>query len=755
MSESINSGAGRIDVDYARYLSKHDVVFNHPITDPASAAPVGNGRVGAMVWNDDGLRMQISGVDTSEETAFSAGLIHLYTTSPLESPQARFQQRLSIYDGILTISYDPNLTVTLMGAPDSEVMGIHVSDRRPVPSPVMLDLTLWNVSQLGGGDVPDISAWRSVATYADSGGIGLSRGQTDANNFGYTLAATVEDARFVAQAPGGNVTRLIISSSRDYTIWIACASRLNAPAHDSVAQARTLLRNVAGRGYRATLADYERWWHAFWRKSFVQYSTSTGDGDYLENLYYLYTYVIAAGSYGNYPFHFINGVFSAAGDANSRKWSVGYWYWNERDVFSSFFASNHLEIPRVLNRLYSRNSEALATYTKNKYHVDGIWVPETMGWDGNARFTDNSEWAKNILSTGAEVAENMYAEYAYANDGAYLKSTAYPFIKAVAQFYVGTLAYNAETGRYYVAMSNAHETYWKVHNAITDMAAIRSLFPIAIDTSENLNLDADLRDRWRMILANLAAYPLADDGSRYAPHAPPPVPYRNHENVTCELIWPYGVTGIGAPDYQIALNSWMRRLYPYGDIWANDAVQAARLGLGDYALNGMRFMIQTYQSYSNGLTNDANGTFEYLGTHLSVINESLLQSYNDRIRVFPAPPSDPQFVGKFTLLARGGFLVSSEYEQATVKYVALKSLYGNAATIENPWVNEPVRVRNALNNAIVLTTARDEFKFGTAANSVYIIERIRAPLRGFRHERITGTPNDGAKRLQTGATLGN
>ena len=55
-------------------------------------------------------------------------------------------------------------------------------------------------------------------------------------------------------------------------------------------------------GYSVTLAQYEAFWHAFWAKSFVQYSNAGGDADYLENAYYLATYMIAAGAYGTTPF---------------------------------------------------------------------------------------------------------------------------------------------------------------------------------------------------------------------------------------------------------------------------------------------------------------------------------------------------------------------------------------------------------------------------------------------------------------------
>lgn len=429
-SHSLNAGTGLLNVDYANYMSKHDIVFNSPVTEPKSGLTVGNGRVGAMVWNTaGGLTMQVSGVDASQEGFASQGLVNLYTNPGLDTGYSSYQQRLSLYDGMVTTKYDANRTVTILGSPNSEVIGIHVEDSRTGVSNVSLDLSLWDVSGFSGGDVPDINTWRNVSTFAEPTVVGLSRGQTDANNFGYTLAATVEGASFTTQSVDSRKVRLNITPSSSYTIWIASASRLNAPGYNSVNQAKTALNNVKSTGYPTTLANYKNWWHDFWGKSFVQYSNANGDADYLENFYYLSTYMIAAGAYGNYPFHFINGVFSAVNDNDSGKWSNAYWYWNQRDVYHSFLASNHPEMVNTFNYLYSRNFNALKSYTMTRYGIDGIWVPETMGWDGNARGTINSDYTQDTLSTAAEAALNMYAQYKYTNDSAYLNSTAYPFMK--------------------------------------------------------------------------------------------------------------------------------------------------------------------------------------------------------------------------------------------------------------------------------------------------------------------------------------
>lgn len=748
-SHAFNSTTGTLNVDYASYLSKHDVVYNSPNTDPKSGLTVGNGRVGAMVWHaENGLTMQVSGVDASQEGFASQGLVRLSTNPDMDAGHTTYQQRLNLYDGTLTTTYDGNRTVTVMGSPNSEVIGIHVEDSRTNVTGVSLELSLWDVAGFGGGDVPDINTWRTVSTFVEPTVAGFSRGQTDADNFGYTLAATVEGASFTTQAVDSRRVRLNISPSASYTIWIASASRLNAPGHHSVNQAKALLIDVGNTGYAATLAAYKNWWHGFWNKSFVQYANPSGDADYMENIYYLTTYMIAAGGYGNYPFHFINGVFSAVRDDDSNKWSNAYWYWNQRDIYNSFLASNHADMMNVFNHLYSRNFNTLKAYTMTRYGIDGIWVPETMGWNGSAAGTINSDFVNDTLSTGAEAALNMYDQYRYTNDAAYLAETAYPFMKEVAKFYTAMLSYDSGTGKFYMESSNAHETYWDVENAITDLAAVRSLFPKAIQISQQLGVDASMRAQWQNVLDNLVAYPVdPGDPNKYFPHSPPAATIRNGENVVLELLWPYSVSGIGAPDYAMLLNNFNSRIFTYGAIWDPGAIQAARLGLGNAAYQGMKTMLQRYQTLPNGRTNDTNGEFEYLGVHLSAMNESLLQSYNDKIRVFPAMPTESGFVAKFSLLAAGGFLVSSEREAGEIKYVGIRSQYGNPATVVNPWGTQQIRVRRASDNAIVLTASSAEFNFATAADTVYIVERTAKTLSDYAPETLSGTANQTAKTL--------
>src|SRR5258706_6079390 len=116
---AFNTNTGVLNVDYAGYLSKHDVVYNSPNTNPICGLTVGNGRVGAIVWNTNGLMIQVSGVDTSPQSQPGAGLVNFYTSPGMDTGYSTFQQRLSLGNGLLTTTYDSNRTITIMGSPNS------------------------------------------------------------------------------------------------------------------------------------------------------------------------------------------------------------------------------------------------------------------------------------------------------------------------------------------------------------------------------------------------------------------------------------------------------------------------------------------------------------------------------------------------------------------------------------------------------------------------------------------------------------
>ncbi|MDD4191095.1 MAG: hypothetical protein PHI28_07185 [Mangrovibacterium sp.] len=76
-------------------------------------------------------------------------------------------------------------------------------------------------------------------------------------------------------------------------------------------------------------------------------------------------------------------------------------------------------------------------------------------------------------------------------------------------------------------------------------------------------------------------------------------------------------------------------------------------------------------------------SMESMSVLATAMNESLLQGYDGVLRVFPAFPAHKN--GRFTLHAEGGFIVSSEIRSGEVKWVCIKSLFGNPCRLQLPW----------------------------------------------------------------------
>ena len=131
------------------------------------------------------------------------------------------------------------------------------------------------------------------------------------------------------------------------------------------------------------------------------------------------------------------------------------------------------------------------------------------------------------------------------------------------------------------------------------------------------------------------------------------------------MVYPHNLVGVDSgEELQLAINAWKERMdnSTSSYIWCVDGIQEARMGLGNDAHQQLGEMIGAKQKRITGYCYDGNGKLEAMGLHISTMNEMLLQSYDDVIRVFPAVPDN--FAGAFTLLASGGFLVSSEYVDA-------------------------------------------------------------------------------------------
>jgi len=199
-------------------------------------------------------------------------------------------------------------------------------------------------------------------------------------------------------------------------------------------------------------------------------------------------------------------------------------------------------------------------------------------------------------------------------------------------------------------------------------------------------------------------------------------------SVPCSPVFPSGLIGLsekGSRDFNKMTTTAL--LYgSEGTGWDPVPVVLARLGLGDELAADLQRFPGRWQIYCNGwghwglegeinkdaewffrtnMVKDVNSpegekfplpmwpfrhmSMESMSVLATAMNESLLQSYDGILRVFPAFPGDKN--GRFTLHAAGGFIVSSEIKSGKVQWISIKSLYGNLCKLELPWENASVQ----------------------------------------------------------------
>jgi hypothetical protein len=109
------SSAPILNIDYKSYVSTGDVDYTGIITKSQHGMPIGNGRMGSLVWNNNasslnfqinrvdvfGFASSCTGVDGNSDYGYGCGFVNVnFGGSPLT---ASTKQRLSVYDGKLAI----------------------------------------------------------------------------------------------------------------------------------------------------------------------------------------------------------------------------------------------------------------------------------------------------------------------------------------------------------------------------------------------------------------------------------------------------------------------------------------------------------------------------------------------------------------------------------------------------------------------------------------------------------------------------
>lgn len=324
-------------------------------------------------------------------------------------------------------------------------------------------------------------------------------------------------------------------------------------------------------------------------------------------------------------------------------------------------------------------------------------------------------------------AVNQYWwRYRYSLDADWLRTTGYPVLREAALFYTDFLEKGPD-GLYHAFPSNQGEDGFTGNpQDYTDrpqvMQHLRYCLRAAIQASEVLDTDADLRAAWRDRLEHCAG----DDGR-------PPVKLEGVERVCYEAnppefgfgrpYQPQPETAAGPPWPELP-TTWYFGQYPWG------VMGRLRAGafIADRDFPVFRALVERWR-HPNGLLwgmavanyGRAGAWTESLGV-IAPLQEMMLQSWDGALRVFPAWPRklDARFE---TFRAEGAFLVSAAWAQGQVQSLQIRSERGARCQLYPPW---PTGVKVTDETGQPVECVAEEFQrvgFATRAGGQYRVER--------------------------------
>jgi len=503
-------------------------------------------------------------------------------------------------------------------------------------------------------------------------------------------------------------TQISVSGAKNATIYLAAATNYvnykdvsgnpEKKVQETLAKAEPKKYEQVRAGH---IADYQKLFNRFdvqfaendrvklpTNERIIEFS-KTPDDPQLLALYIQYGryLLISSSRTGTQPAN-LQGIWNdQLAPAWDSKWTVNI---NTEMNYWPVEIANLAECQEPLYSMIADCAETGKTVAKEHYNATG-WVlhHNTDIWRGTAPINHSNHgiW----VSGGAWLSRHLWEHYQFSQDKQFLADRAYPIMKGAAEFFTQFLTIDPKTGYLISTPSNSPENGGLVAGPTMDHQIIRALFRSCIDASEILGTDQAFASKLKEMLPKIAPNQIGKHGQLQEWMEDRDDPTNKHRHVSHlwgvhpgnEINWKE------TPDLMKAARQSLIYRGDDGTGWslAWKINFWARFLDGNHAYEMIKLLFRPVQientvytggggSYTNLF--DAHPPFQIdgnFGAPAGMI-EMLIQSQLNEIAILPALP-DALPSGKIAgVCARGGFELTFSWEGGKLQKLQVLSKAG-------------------------------------------------------------------------------
>ena len=684
-------------VDWKVFLSRHDLRWNRLPTSYFDAPFVGNGLLGAMLYqpSENLLRLDIGSSAVVERRHTDARSIVDNGRLPVGYFELacnhiirKAEGRLDLYNAETQFSmqtdrgYSIDMTMKVLRHQDVIILDYTPTDKldcywvfRPSPSVVPR-------SRECLGDV----FLNPPATEQKIGDINVVIQERP--NAGCYVTAWKE-----LKLPN-NQRRLLIT--------IQDTHKDDAAINNAVA----LIQQAADeQKLNEQLKAHKNWWNQYYTASFISIPHPQ-----MESLYWGLQYKLASMMRKGSPLCDLMGPWY-----KPTSWPGVWWNLNTQMLFSSLHVSNQQELVSTLTDYVFENEQNFINSVPKEFRHNAAGLVRCSGrnqidpvfsWP-NAEYPERS----NLIY----LMHVMWEHYRVTMDDVYLEKQFFPFLKRAVNFLLNVVTVDAN-GVIHTPKSHSPEAT-NGTDANYDLASLHW----GCKTLLNINKRCGLKDKeakeWENVLENLRPFPMNEDGYMSSATVKAPLGHRHW----CHLfqIYPYHLINFDQKENHDVI---LKSLKHWGDIripntWTQAVISSMYASMQDseQALKHLNAALAS-PNLSKNMTHSEGKQpcSETYGGLSRMVQDILIQSWGGKIRVFPAVSKAWNDAVFNDLRAEGGFKVSAMRKNGATNWIQIESLAGEPCIIEHNF-KDKFKVKGAKWSEIDAKTCKLKLKRGQVA----------------------------------------